>query len=171
MADKVKIFCDGSYYQNSRAGAWGVTLSIGENRRHYAGGYIQYMSSYIMELNAIIYALKLASQVKNPKSVTIFSDCKSIVNLINSSTKKDFKIKNSYSCKPLLRKIISFFKSLVAKGVNIFVKHVKAHVGILGNEIADKLAKIAVKKKLETPTVVNMSLNNFQQKCKKKSKK
>uniref|UniRef100_A0A8C1TCJ5 RNA-directed DNA polymerase from mobile element jockey n=1 Tax=Cyprinus carpio TaxID=7962 RepID=A0A8C1TCJ5_CYPCA len=96
------------------------------------------LSVYSTELSAIIVGLQWVEQVK-PNRVVICSDSSSALKSI-MSTRTDRE--------DLLVEIYTLLYRLKAEGIVVYFCWVPAHIGIVGNEKADQLAKEALKKNL-----------------------
>ena len=91
-------------------------------------------SVYTAELVALKYALDLVKDT-NERSTTIFSDSRSALEAI-----QDFYPRN-----PIVREIQKKTDKLIRKGKAVTFCWIPAHVGVPGNEKADKAAKEAIK--------------------------
>ena len=92
-----------------------------------------YISSIIAELQAQKAVIKKAREL-GITSLTIYYDCKAIVDLV---------LKGNTTTNSKLNAYIGYIKSILPF-ININYVKVKAHSGIEGNEIADGLAKQAI---------------------------
>ncbi|GBL98589.1 hypothetical protein AVEN_19659-1 [Araneus ventricosus] len=52
-------------------------------------------------------------------------------------------LRSSSTCNPLIKEVEDFYRHLLSKGDQILFSWVPSHVGITGNELADKSAKSA----------------------------
>ena len=102
------------------------------------------------ELSAIIYAMRKALNWHEPfERLVIFSDSELCVKGINTWM-KSWKLAGwSRNGKPLknidLWKLVDRVMGVIRNtDLDVVIKHVPAHVGIYGNEKADRLAKAAV---------------------------
>ncbi|CAL7959878.1 Ribonuclease H [Alphaproteobacteria bacterium] len=135
----IKIYCDGACSNNPGVGGWGaVLLWKSEVKRIY--GYDKYTTNNRMEIVAAIEALKA---VKKRVRVAIYTDSMYLKNGITSwiaawkvNRWKNGKIKN-----------IDLWKKLdeLVEKYEVEWHWVKGHDGNMYNELADKLAKAAIK--------------------------
>ena len=104
------------------------------------------------EMTAAILALRQAQKWPTLyKQVTLFSDSKLCVDAVNiwlsrwriDGWTRDGKDLHNVALWQLLSRVLDDYK---AKGIDVQFAHVPAHVGIHGNERADKLAKAAVRR-------------------------
>lgn len=148
----IKIYCDGACSNNPGEAGSGVVVYEDEKKPILLyGNYLQEATNNIAELNALYKALKLASNYETNEKILIFSDSKYSIDCItnwaytwknNGWTKKASQIKNL----DLIIKTHELFEKLKTK---IEISYVKGHNGILGNELADKMALLAIKEKNE----------------------
>ncbi|MFW2331764.1 MAG: ribonuclease HI [Nitrospinota bacterium] len=147
------IYCDGACKNNPGIGGWGVLIN-GDIRVGFAS-FEANTTNNIMELTAAIKGLEY---FQSPTKICLRSDSKYLINGMSkwvfnwqkngwkTASKKD--VKNIELWKKLL---------LLAGKHNVTWEWVKAHAGIEGNEIADKLANRAIdlKKsvKIKNPTI------------------
>ncbi|XP_060801139.1 uncharacterized protein LOC132901923 [Amyelois transitella] len=142
--DAPNIFTDGSKKEDGQAGASFVVMMEGQRPVIKKFKLCRTASVFMCELFAIAEALKwLTNANTHFTEALIFSDSQSSLKAIQDRSNTD----------PLVNRIhhlISFLSS-----INTTVKFVwsKAHVGIVGNEIADVAAKEAAEKK--TATLLN----------------
>ena len=144
----LKIYCDGACLNNP--GKSGSGLAIYENNKLILlyGQYVELGTNNTAELNALHKALLIASESK-ASDITIFSDSRYSIDCITkwayswknkSWTKKGGEIKNL--------DIIKTSHNLYEKIKNkIAINHVKGHSGVEGNELADRMAMMAIKQK------------------------
>lgn len=127
-------------------------LEIKIDEKFYKGsGYLlkpHPFTSQLAEITAVIEGLRWLLQLFEIcefgfHSIEVYSDSEYVVNTINEwavTREKSQEGWKGLKHTEFLLPLYEFFKSYPS---NIFIKHVKAHVGNLYNEIADKLAKEA----------------------------
>lgn len=102
-------------------------------------------SIYTAELWAILEALKFCLDFEQNNRFVIFSDSKSALEGIKNSV--NIALNNH-----IILEILKLCHNLKTKNIHISLVWIKAHAGITGNEIVDKLAKEATK-------IVNINCN------------
>ena len=139
--DKVKIFTDGACKGNPGMGGWGALLKFGEREKEI-NGYQSFTTNNIMELMAVIEALKT---VLNPSEIEITTDSKyvknGITNWIFNWKKNGWKTASKKTVKN--KELWVELDSLIQKH-SIIWKWVKGHSGHVENERADRLANRAI---------------------------
>ncbi len=147
--DTIKIYCDGACINNP--GNAGSGLCIYKNDSNpilLYGAYTELGTNNTAELNAFHKALLIASESKASK-ITIFSDSQYSIDCITKWsygwknkgwTKKGGEIKNLE-----IIKVSHALYDMIKDKINI--EHVKAHIGIEGNELADRMGMVAIKLK------------------------
>jgi len=147
--DTMKIYCDGACMNNPGNAGSGLSIYLNDNDPILLyGDYTEFGTNNIAELNAFYKALLIAKESKSKKN-TIYSDSQYSIDCITkwaykwknkSWTKKGGKIKNLE-----IIKIAHELYVNIKDKVNI--KHVKAHTGIEGNELADRMGAVAIDSK------------------------
>jgi len=138
---KVEIFTDGACKGNPGPGGWGALLRFG-NKEKEINGYNSSTTNNIMELTAVIEALK---QIKKPYDINITTDSTYVKNGITDWIHK-WKI-NGW--KTAARKSVKN-KELWIELDSLIQAHkinwiwVKGHSGHPDNERADELANNAI---------------------------
>lgn len=133
----VTIFCDGSAIGNPGPGGWGAVVSHGREVFEL-GGYEAHTTNNRMELTAPTEALK---KLKEKSNVTIKTDSRYVMNGITKWVKGwekngwQTKAKEDVLNKDLWQKLLT-----VSEKYDITWEHVRAHVGIAGNERVDMIA-------------------------------
>lgn len=169
----VNIYIDGSSLYNTQqsVAAWSYTIlkKHGDKIVNWdlATGLINGTSNRA-ELTAAIEALKLALTINYP--TTIFSDSKYVVTGVTKGLRRwsenEWKSGRGYTIANVDLWQILFI--LYQNRPNICWKHVKAHSGILGNEIADLACTVSLRsqKALELTGVEDLTtlLTVFKQK-------
>ena len=139
--DKVKIFTDGACKGNPGMGGWGALLKFGEREKEI-NGYQSFTTNNIMELMAVIEALKT---VPNPSEIEITTDSKyvknGITNWIFNWKRNGWKTASKKTVKN--KELWVELDSLIQKH-SIKWKWVKGHSGHEENERADRLANRAI---------------------------
>lgn len=102
------------------------------------------------ELFAILKALQFIDINTPLENTVVLTDCKSALHIIGGKRNTAYKA-ISYPIKSLLR-----------KRENIQLQWVKAHIGIKGNEVADRAAQLAHKNILSTRTPLSTEEMNIQ---------
>ncbi len=145
-----KIYCDGACKNNpGRAGSGLAIYNSSGLSTLYFGDYLEYGTNNIAELNALKKALQIASESKTNSTIEIFSDSQYSINCVskwayswkkNGWKKKGGEIKNLQ----IIKESHNIYDNIKDK---IKLQHVKAHVGIEGNELADRMAVFAINSK------------------------
>jgi len=169
MEVPVKIFTDGGCEPNPGKAGSGVALyRDGELEELWYGLYTPHGTNNTAELGALYRGLKLAEGERAAgRSVALFCDSKYAVQCIvlwaEGWEKKGWKksggeIKNL----ELIQAIYALYNT-IADGVQLL--HVNGHVGVEGNELADRMSIYAVARKeagferyrsLEIPAILKM---------------
>lgn len=129
-------FVDGSYSPDLEKYGYGGFIDVGSARYIISGSgdderYIPF-KQIAGEILGVIAVIEKALEL-GIKDIIIHYDCESILNWFDS--KGSSELKDYY---------ISVKDNAISKGLNIVFTKVKAHSKVLGNEIADSLAKSAV---------------------------
>jgi kelch-like protein 2/3 len=127
----LKIYTDGS--KDPQNNTNGCAFVIPELKVSKGFKLQSHMSIFMCELTAIFLALNWIQDFK-PLNTVIFVDSLSALQAIKGSI---YKVKNS-----IIYDIYNIFTSLSNIGINDILEWIPSHVGILGNEIADKEAKL-----------------------------
>ena len=143
--DKVKIFTDGACKGNPGMGGWGALLKFGKREKEI-NGYKSFTTNNIMELMAVIEALKT---VPNPSEIEITTDSKyvknGITNWIFNWKKNGWKTASKKTVKN--KELWVELDNLIQKH-SITWKWVKGHSGHEENERADRLANMAIEESI-----------------------
>ena len=137
------FYTDGSCVNNGKAGAAGGYGVVGVNDE----GKVEFVrarretgtTNNRQELLGVLEALKY---FKTPQHLEIYSDSSYAVNTYNNwmfSWARNGWIKSDKKV-PENLDIIKEYYELIQQGYSINLNHIRGHKGILGNEIADKLA-------------------------------
>lgn len=107
------------------------------------GNYVMYKTDanvciMSLELIAILEALKYITDERNP-NVVIFTDSKSALQHIARCASGFRGVSTAYD-------VLKGINNLATKGINLKLQWVPSHIGIRGNEEADRLARLAVTK-------------------------
>lgn len=148
MDAQVKIFTDGGCEPNpGEAGSGIAVYRNDEVAELWYGLYNPQGTNNTAELNALHQALYLSeAEVGQGKTVAIFCDSKYAIQCITQWaagwekrgwTKKGGEIKNL----GLIQDIFALYEGLKE---TIRILHVNGHVGIEGNELADRMSMMAV---------------------------
>ena len=147
----LEIYCDGACSGNpGEAGSGLAIYGSDENPTLLYGAYVEEGTNNVAELNALLKALQIAYANRDRYSqITIKSDSKYS---IDSTTKwaygwekkgwqrKGGEIKN-------LELIQRTFKGYNLLKDRLNIEYVKGHAGEEGNELADKMARLAIEQR------------------------
>jgi ribonuclease HI len=141
---QVEIFTDGACKGNPGPGGWGAILRYKETEKEISGGEANTTNNR-MELTAVIKALEL---LKEPCSVTLYSDSQYICNALTQGWAKKWKAngwmrnKKEPALNPeLWDKLLKLYDTH-----KIDIVWVKGHAGHPENERCDRLAVAAAQK-------------------------
>ncbi|XP_071579733.1 uncharacterized protein [Temnothorax nylanderi] len=131
------VFTDGSYDENKRSTA--ASLVICDQDEAYKISLPYLCSSFTAEAFAVKSALQLTSTQSEhrKRDIVVLSDCKSVLQGICNNHLNVHK--NSYVTEA--RRLLYDLTHLLDK--RVVLVWIPAHVGILGNELADSLAREA----------------------------
>ena len=145
-----EIYCDGACSGNPGLAGSGVAIYQNEeNPTLLYGDFVELGTNNIAELNALFKAMQIAEESNNENIIPIFTDSKYSIDCIstwayswkkNGWSKKGGEIKNL----DLIIKSHTLFEKIKSK---IKLEYVKGHSGIIGNELADRMAINAIKQK------------------------
>lgn len=135
----INIWTDGSCYYKTKLGGIGVYIAW-ENKETFISKGYSHTKTGRMELRAIIEALSLIQTTKIPYNITIHSDSQYVINSVNKGwvynwEKHGLKLRTNGDLWELL-----LFQIRRLQNNTIKFKWVKGHSGVLGNEMADRLA-------------------------------
>jgi ribonuclease HI len=144
----LRIYCDGACSGNPGPSGSGLAIYETEHKPLLLYGEADKRgTNNTAELKALIHALEYAKISLSPK-VTILSDSKYSIDCVvtwaygwkaKGWTKKGGEIKNL----ELIQHAHALYESLKTK---VTLQHVKGHAGIEGNELADRMALMAIAK-------------------------
>ncbi|GBO37713.1 hypothetical protein AVEN_149962-1 [Araneus ventricosus] len=120
------VFTDGSKADNLVGTAVVIRNSI------VSGGLHELCSVFTSEIYAIYLALVEIAD-RNYKKTILYSDSKSAIEALRSVSPLSH---------PIVLKCVEFYLYLTGKGLNIMFCWIPGHSGIIGNEMADKAARI-----------------------------
>ena len=147
----VSIYCDGACEPNpGNAGSGIVVYRAGKLAELWYGLYNPLGTNNTAELNALYHALRMAeAEIQRGNTVEVCSDSAYSINCIRSWAprweKKGWKkaggeIKNL----EIIQDCYAIYRRIEKK---LTLTHVAAHVGTEGNELADRMAMLAVQRK------------------------
>jgi ribonuclease HI len=167
---EVTIYCDGACEPNpGHAGSGIVVYRTGKLAELWFGLYNPTGTNNSAELNALYHALRMAeAEIKAGNTVEVCSDSAYSINCIRawapSWEKKGWKkpggeIKNL----EIIRDCYEIYRRIKKE---LTLTHVAGHVGTEGNELADRMAMLAVQRKekklrlyqgeMDIPTLLKM---------------
>lgn len=144
----VSIYCDGGCDPNPGKSGSGVAVYQGNKLSElWYGLYNPHGTNNTAELNALYQSLLIAEQaIKQSKTVQVLCDSKYSIDCVTNWafgwkakgwTKKTGDIKNL----AIIQQAHELFVRISEK---VVVSHVKAHIGIEGNELADRMSIFAI---------------------------
>jgi ribonuclease HI len=144
-----EIYCDGSCDPNpGQAGSGVVVYRDGRLAELWYGLYNSHGTNNSAELNALYKALHIAKkEIDNGKEVRICCDSQYSINCITKWAfgweKRGWKRKTDgdISNLEIIQQAHQLYKAIRTE---VVVAHVKAHIGIEGNELADRMAGLGV---------------------------
>lgn len=145
------IFCDGACEPNpGKAGSGMAVYRAGKLASLWYGAYNPAGTNNTAELNALLQALLLAkTEIEADRTVQVRSDSSYGLNAVTKWAagwkkrgwrKAEGEIKNL----EIIQKLHALYEE-IEDDVNL--QHVSAHVGIEGNELADRMAMLAVERR------------------------
>ena len=147
----VSIYCDGACEPNpGNAGSGIVVYRAGKLAELWYGLYNPMGTNNTAELNALYHALRMAEgEIESGKSVEVCSDSAYSINCIRTWApswekrgwkRADGEIKNL----EIIRDGYAIYRRIKK---DLTLTHVAGHVGTEGNELADRMAMLAVQRK------------------------
>lgn len=152
MSNGVVYFCDGACPKNPSPSGSGVAIYFKKQlRKLYTGNYVIEGTNNIAEIEGFIFCLEhIKKNNIQGHEIEIYIDSQYTIDAItkwafgweknNWLTKENKPVKNI----DLIKRALPLYKELKNK---IVVKKVKGHSGVEGNELADRMAILAVKNK------------------------
>lgn len=142
LMNKIIIYTDGGCRGNPGIGGWGVWLKFGKHEKKLSGSDKNTTNNQ-MELTAAIKALEAIKS--KDISIELFTDSKYVMNGITKWI-KSWESKNWKNSKKQDVKNAQLWKKLnkLNQELDVTWHWVKGHSGNQGNDIADKLANLAM---------------------------
>jgi ribonuclease HI len=145
------IFCDGACEPNpGKAGSGMAVYRAGALASLWYGAFNPAGTNNTAELNALLHALQLAkAEIDADRSVQVRSDSSYGLNAVTKWAagwqkrgwrKADGEIKNL----EIIQELFGLYQEIED---DVKLAHVSAHVGIEGNELADRMAMFAVEQR------------------------
>ena len=136
-SENIIIYSDGSKLSYSQAGTRSYISYFIDNQHAYSWHLHSNLEAFDIEIFAILKSIQQAEQNINAsiKNIWIFSDNQAVIQRINNNS-------NS-SGQEISYKIQCEAEFLLSQNIQLHICWVPGHVGIYGNEQADKAAKIA----------------------------
>jgi ribonuclease HI len=150
-ASDTVIFCDGACDPNpGKAGSGMAVYRAGVLDSLWYGAYNPTGTNNTAELNALLQALMLAkTEIDADKTVQVRSDSSYGLNAVTKWAagwkkrgwrKAEGEIKNL----EIIQELYALYQEIAD---DVKLEHVSAHVGIEGNELADRMAMLAVERR------------------------
>jgi ribonuclease HI len=133
----MEIYTDGACSGNPGKGAYAF-VAIRKNTLEIFSGFEEYTTNNRMELKAIIEAIKYASE-KHEKAI-IFTDSNYVYNAIkNKKVERWIAIGHA--------KNLDLWQEFaeLSKNIEFEIEKVAGHKNVIGNNLADKIAKYTIK--------------------------
>ena len=154
---KIIIYTDGACSGNPGKGGWGAVLMYGGHQKKI-NGYEPHTTNNRMELKAAIEAL---DSLKEPCEVELFTDSQyvreGITNWVNKWILNNWRNANKKEVKNS-----DLWQELMTKSAKHLVHWhwVRGHDGNVYNEMADELARMAIKDNNAKEAAANIVLEN-----------
>jgi ribonuclease HI/exonuclease III len=156
LTDTLKIYTDGSKGPKGTGAAFWA-----EQFQHERKFYLGNTSVFTAELVAILMALNFIQTKGNVGKWVILTDSKSVADALLH--------KGGEAREQLIRSAVTLIQRLKQNGIELEIQWVPAHVGIPGNNKADKLARQAAQNQgaihITIPSDSNDYINNFRKKA------
>jgi ribonuclease HI len=156
---EVSIYCDGSCDPNPGEAGSGLAVYHGQDLVEACYGlYEPNGTNNTAELNALLTALNKASDtIESGATTQILSDSSYSINCITiwaASWEQKAWVRKNNPLKNLdiIQPAYEVYKNIETK---VHIAHVSAHTGIEGNEVADRMAMLAITKKEQELTSYN----------------
>ena len=134
--NSIKIYTDGSKTPN------GVGFAIIHENSSYAGRLSNNASIFTAELTALKFSLEVISTIQG-HHFTVYTDSYSALMAINQYNPQH----------PIVQQILERLYQLSNRHKNINFCWVPSHVGIPGNELADREAKSVINENIKFPSI------------------
>jgi ribonuclease HI len=136
------IYTDGACQPNPGVGGWGYVVYKRGEEVHSDHGGVKRSTNNVMELTALLEAIKWASV--NARGALIYTDSTYAERGCNSWRfgwrKNDWRKSGKGGGQPVKNKELWQDIDLALQGAGVIVSWCKGHSGIIGNERADKLS-------------------------------
>lgn len=156
---EISIYCDGSCDPNPGEAGSGIAVYHGQELVEACYGlYEPNGTNNTAELNALLTALNKASDaIESGATTQVLSDSSYSINCITiwaTSWEQKAWIRKNNPLKNLdiIQPAYEVYKGIETK---VHIAHVSAHTGIEGNEVADRMAMLAIIKKEQALTQYN----------------
>ena len=139
---KIEMYTDGACSGNPGPGGCAAVLvdsQTHEEKTSIINGY-RHTTNNRMEIKAVVHGLGLAGNLKDIEEIEVFSDSQLVVNTMNLGWARK-------SNTDLWEEMDAELSLLKTKGVRIRFTKVKGHAGNPFNEMADRLAVLALEAK------------------------
>lgn len=142
----LQIYTDGS--QDPQTGKSGFAFYIPQYEYVKLKRLSEGVSVYTTELLAIIWALKWIEEVQ-PRRAVICSDSASVLKTLGGS--------NMGARPDLFMELMVLLYKIEKAGGSVGFLRVPAHVGVEGNEVADKVAKMTLKRDIDLAVCIGVT--------------
>lgn len=146
MSEEINVYTDGGCSGNPGPGGWAFVILKEQSNISYCSGSSEYTTNNIMELTAVIEAIKTCIKLKF-SNITLYTDSQYVRNGITSyifSWKKNGWLTSSK--KEVKNKELWKRLDEVSSKITINWCWVKGHTGIEYNEFCDTLVQSEIKK-------------------------